>query len=1179
MRKFLLILFCYLLSFSIYGQHKYYVAPSGGSDGNAGTIAAPWATWQKAFNTANAGDTVYFRGGVWYLGANDYVILDPSGGHGNNGTHANPICFFNYPGEVPILDAIGHTNTSDASAFDMKNATYIYLKGLTVRNQRQHTGVSDQWIASMQFLNNGFISLDQITCHSGGGYGIWFSGYDTLYLTNCDSYNHSDTIRADGELGNRSDGFQISSGSQVGDYTYIYGCRGWNNSDDGMEISTQREYYAINCWMFNNGRFSHGAGTGFKYSAAVETTVGKRRTNNCLAAFNKGNGFSDQNLLWEDNGPINQFFNNTSYRNRFAFDSDEGWFVCGTGYTSEVFRNNIAYEATYGVTDDNYPSYYTIYLTLCAEESNHAVQDHNSWIYTASSPYWNDNPAITLTDADFQSLDVSQLQGARKSDGSLPDITFLKLASGSDLIDVGTDVGLPYSGSAPDLGYAEASGSSLPTVTTTTIYSINVTTASGGGSVTNDGGDIVTARGVCWSISSNPTIASSHTINGSGTGVFTSSLTSLTQGTFYYVRAYATNANGTGYGSQVTFTTLTTPFLTTVAITSITETTAVSGGTISSDGGSAITEKGVCWSISANPTIAQSHTSNGTGSSAFASNIAGLTGGFTYFVRAYATNSVGTSYGNQLSFVAITPVEEYKIITDGIYVIMDDGKVISTEGGGADILVTGITVSGTGGATTISVNDGTLQMLASVLPIDATDPTVTWSRTNGTGTASISTGGLLTALTNGNVTTRATANDGSGIYDDQIITLSNQNILVTGITVTGTGGATTISTPDGTLQLITTVLPVDASNPTVTWSVTSGTGYATIGSSGILTAVTDGTVTARATANDGSGVYGTLEVTISNQIVSSQIIADHTIVDRYDKIPQQWIDSVKKMLVWIPGMSHGYGYFRGAELLEAYDSKFQVNIWYNTDAPAENNIELRLGRGGLAREYFYTSTAGINQYKTNIYNQVQTGNPYDVIGFGWSYQGTWENDPGGTKDPIYNVHWAGSSQNGPEGNLRWGLDAGDQTLTGNSVCMDTYLTAVEEYNSYSQIHGYPTKTIFTTLCVDGDEGTEAGFQRELKSQHIRDYVNAHNTAILFDYADILCYNNSGTLYTVNWNDGGTLRPHQQHHPDNMKDYDVSWNIINRESHDPEDHIGEVGALRLAKALWWMLARIAGWDGN
>ena len=96
-------------------------------------------------------------------------------------------------------------------------------------------------------------------------------------------------------------------------------------------------------------------------------------------------------------------------------------------------------------------------------------------------------------------------------------------------------------------------------------------------------------------------------------------------------------------------------------------------------------------------------------------------------------------------------------------------------GSTGSVLVTSITVSGAGEATTITTKGGTLQMSASILPEDATDKTVTWSRTNGTGTASISSSGLLTALTDGTVTVRATANDGSNVYDDQEITLSNQS--------------------------------------------------------------------------------------------------------------------------------------------------------------------------------------------------------------------------------------------------------------------------------------------------------------------------------------------------------------------------------------------------------------------
>ncbi len=144
---------------------------------------------------------------------------------------------------------------------------------------------------------------------------------------------------------------------------------------------------------------------------------------------------------------------------------------------------------------------------------------------------------------------------------------------------------------------------------------------------------------------------------------------------------------------------------------------------------------------------------------------------------------------------------------------------------------------------------------------------MTWSITNGTGQATISSSGLVTAVANGTVTARATANDGSGIYGTLVITITNQVIPVTSITVTGAGGVTTITTDGGTLQLSASVLPSNATNKTVTWSITSGSGLATITSTGLITAIDNGTVTVRATANDGSGIYGTLTITITNQAV------------------------------------------------------------------------------------------------------------------------------------------------------------------------------------------------------------------------------------------------------------------------------------------------------------------------
>jgi pectin methylesterase-like acyl-CoA thioesterase len=198
----------------------------------------------------------------------------------------------------------------------------------------------------------------------------------------------------------------------------------------------------------------------------------------------------------------------------------------------------------------------------------------------------------------------------------------------------------------------------LPTVSTEAVTRISMTTAQCGGTVSADGGGAVTARGVCWNTAGNPTVADSNTADGVGTGDFVSILTGLQLGTIYHVRAYATNATGTGYGEELSFTTLTKlsrPTVTTASVTNILMTSAVCGGTVTFDGGLDVTARGVCWSRKGNPTIADANTMNGSGLGSFQSTLGGLTEGTLYFVRAYATNGLGTSYGAQLAFVAAAP--------------------------------------------------------------------------------------------------------------------------------------------------------------------------------------------------------------------------------------------------------------------------------------------------------------------------------------------------------------------------------------------------------------------------------------------------------------------------------------------------------------------------------------------
>lgn len=296
------------------------------------------------------------------------------------------------------------------------------------------------------------------------------------------------------------------------------------------------------------------------------------------------------------------------------------------------------------------------------------------------------------------------------------------------------------------------------------------------------------------------------------------------------------------------------------------------------------------------------------------------------------------------------------------------------------------------------------------------------------------------------------------------------------------------------------------------------------------------------------------------------VIADHTIVADYSKIPDEYMAIIKTLLVDIAGESHSAAYRTGMDMLEAQNPRFSVTTFDGT-IPASSG-SLRLGRhssAGTGEEDFYTNSTAISTIQALIKTQNDNGNPIHVLGFGWCWDMTWTNDPGGTEDPVYGVHWAGSSDGGPEGNRIWGLDAGDTALTGNSVCMNTYLSAVNKYNSYCRDNEYKCIVIYTTGPVDGNAGTENGYQREIKHDYIRNYVKI-NGGVLFDYADILCYNDSGVKNTATWNDSGTYRIHPQIHSDNLGDASIG-------------HIGSNGALRLAKAMWWMLARMAGWDGK
>ena len=201
--------------------------------------------------------------------------------------------------------------------------------------------------------------------------------------------------------------------------------------------------------------------------------------------------------------------------------------------------------------------------------------------------------------------------------------------------------------------------SQSPVVSTGTASQITHNTATVAGNVTSQGSSNVSSRGICYSTTQDPLISSNVVNAGSGLGAFNAQLTGLNQGTVYYARAFATNSATTSYGSQLTFTTQSPlPVVSTGTVSQITHNTATVAGNVTSQGSSNVSSRGICYDVVPNTNIVSSNVSSfGTGTGAYSVNLNSLTGSSTYYANTYATNSFGTSYGQEVSFTTNqTPV-------------------------------------------------------------------------------------------------------------------------------------------------------------------------------------------------------------------------------------------------------------------------------------------------------------------------------------------------------------------------------------------------------------------------------------------------------------------------------------------------------------------------------------------
>ena len=422
------VLLLTLLIFSLSVKSTNYYVTTSGSDSNAGTfLSESLASVTKAVSKASAGDTIYVRSGTYTLTSR--ITISKSG------TSASKYYLFVYPGDArPILDFSGMSIGSSNQGVLLSSANYWYIKGIRIK------GAGDN---GMQINSGGNNRIEFCDFYENRDAGLQLkNGTVNNQIINCDAYYNADYVSGSTSYtGGNADGFAPKL--DIGSGNYFYGCRSWLNSDDGWDGLLYADYNINttleNCWTWKNGYLSDGTtttsdmnGNGFKMGGGWTTDSGGTkhytfRHNmtliNCMAFMNKGKGF-DQN----HNYGAMTIYNGTAYKNG--------------GYNYYI-NDSVSKADTVKVINCLY--YAGSYSYAISSSKNIVVSETNSWNLRAA------------TSSDFQSVDTTGISGARQSDGSLPEVSFMHLASGSSFINAGTNVGVSYNGTAPDLGCFETS--------------------------------------------------------------------------------------------------------------------------------------------------------------------------------------------------------------------------------------------------------------------------------------------------------------------------------------------------------------------------------------------------------------------------------------------------------------------------------------------------------------------------------------------------------------------------------------------------------------------------------------------------------------------------------------------------------------------------------------------------
>ena len=423
----------------------YFVATNG-LDSNSGTSNSPFATIMRAQSAASSGDTVYLRGGTYFLDNSNFTATNSVWDIVNNITKSG-ISYIAYPGELPVFDFSNTSPGANRETAFLVTASRCTFKGFDVVGVQiniagTHTQSECFRVASTSANFNRF---EQLAMHDGMGIGWYLTDGASNLVLNCDAYNNRGLDS--GSLGN-IDGFGCHPAHTSGKGNVIAGCRAWFNSDDGYDcINAFAPVTFSNCWSFYNGYFTNfanstGDGNGIKAGGygvsgtAYPTPVPHHTVEFCMTVRNRANGFYANHHL----DGIN-WFNNTAYRNTVNYNM-----LCSTNNDSKtndvpgfdhVMKNNLGYKAA------------------SAEVSNLGPNNDTNFNYFTLP--------VTVETNDFMSLDESLLTLPRQINGDLPYIAFAQLVSDSDLVDAGTNINFPFAGAAPDLGAFEY-GLNVPTL-------------------------------------------------------------------------------------------------------------------------------------------------------------------------------------------------------------------------------------------------------------------------------------------------------------------------------------------------------------------------------------------------------------------------------------------------------------------------------------------------------------------------------------------------------------------------------------------------------------------------------------------------------------------------------------------------------------------------------------------